>query len=229
MKPIKIDFDKLSVGKISFDKTPSETSFDVLLKNAMETFRPYERQCENLLNFVQTYKVKDEMGAQILNGVAGDAKDLADKLDETRKKIIKEPDTTVRKINAFVKKYRDKLTNPRGKNGAYELAMAKLGEFHMEQKKKLLKAQAKINKDLEKSQIDLPIALPENKTIESAGGKTHFRKEWTYEVRDISKVPSNYLLVDDAKIKATIKAGIRDVPGLHIYETSKPQYRRNTK
>lgn len=46
----------------------------------------------------------------------------------------------------------------------------------------------------------------------------HTVKRWRYEVIDLGSVPEGYLAVDDAEVKAAIKEGIREIPGLRIYQ-----------
>lgn len=44
------------------------------------------------------------------------------------------------------------------------------------------------------------------------------RKVWTYEVVDAMAVPRQYLAVDNAKIKFDVGQGVRDIPGVKIYQ-----------
>ena len=42
-----------------------------------------------------------------------------------------------------------------------------------------------------------------------------------FEVECLASVPLNYLMIDEEKVKAALKAGIREIPGLKIYEDKK--------
>lgn len=42
--------------------------------------------------------------------------------------------------------------------------------------------------------------------------------KWLHEVEDFDKIPREYLVLNDARIKAEISAGKRDVPGIRYYE-----------
>lgn len=44
------------------------------------------------------------------------------------------------------------------------------------------------------------------------------RTVWMHEVTDATKIPREYLIVNDAAIKAAIKAGVREIAGIRIYE-----------
>lgn len=41
---------------------------------------------------------------------------------------------------------------------------------------------------------------------------------WTFKVMDPLRVPMEYLMIDEAKVKAAIKAGERQIPGIYIYQ-----------
>ena len=173
---------------------------------------------------------------------AAEAKSLADRLDSERKEHIKEPDTFVRGLNAFVKSFRDVLTNPKNKSGLVEIAKTKIGQYQyqkeLERRKKeeaarkaQEKLQAEMNKEAKKAGVEAPelppVVLPEKQeAIRTGSGSAHMQTEWVHELTDITKVPAEYLMVDDRKVKAAIKAGIRNISGLEIKEVPKVSLRK---
>lgn len=44
---------------------------------------------------------------------------------------------------------------------------------------------------------------------------------WTFSVKKLEKVPTDYLQVNEYNIKLAIKNGLRDIPGLEIYKTQR--------
>lgn len=62
---------------------------------------------------------------------------------------------------------------------------------------------------------------------ESGSGTAYQRKgDWTYRLTDMSKVPIEYLLVNGPLVNKKIKGGVRDIPGLEIYQAeSKTQFK----
>lgn len=54
--------------------------------------------------------------------------------------------------------------------------------------------------------------------MEANVGESQTQKHWTFEVVDITKVPVLYLDVDTAVVRAAIRDGERDIPGLRIYQ-----------
>lgn len=48
------------------------------------------------------------------------------------------------------------------------------------------------------------------------GGTAGLRDNWIYEIANISDVPAHFLMINDAAVKAAIKGGSRNIPGLTI-------------
>lgn len=59
---------------------------------------------------------------------------------------------------------------------------------------------------------------PRKTTRAETGATTTVKKVWTYQLRDLSKVPTSYLVLDSAKVRAAIRDGVRDIPGIEIYQ-----------
>lgn len=59
------------------------------------------------------------------------------------------------------------------------------------------------------------------------GGKAVAARQakWTYEVTNLEAIPRQYLMVSDAAIKAAIAVGVRDVPGLKIFQAKSTSFR----
>jgi len=54
--------------------------------------------------------------------------------------------------------------------------------------------------------------------IRTEAGTTSSVWAWTFRVTNEADIPREFLVLDEAKVRAAIKAGRRDVPGLTIYE-----------
>lgn len=69
--------------------------------------------------------------------------------------------------------------------------------------------------------------VPRTTRVEG-GGSTTLQTEWVHEVVDLSKVPREYLALDEAKVKFAIKDGARgdSIQGLRIVERPKMATRR---
>lgn len=66
-----------------------------------------------------------------------------------------------------------------------------------------------------------PVHVPAFGSRPSSGGSSSVKgitKSWAHEVEDISLVPREYLMIDEAKVKEAIKAGTRIIPGIKIFQ-----------
>lgn len=53
-------------------------------------------------------------------------------------------------------------------------------------------------------------------TAPTVSGISHTER-WTWSLIDIGAVPREYLIVDDAKVSAAVRAGERNIPGIRIF------------
>lgn len=60
----------------------------------------------------------------------------------------------------------------------------------------------------------------------ATGNKASASVNWTHRVTDPDKVPRQYLMVNEAAIKAAVKGGTRTIPGVEIFEAAKTAIRR---
>lgn len=71
----------------------------------------------------------------------------------------------------------------------------------------------------EPAPVVAPVAVREVARVTSIGGaKATASRKWVHEVTDPDAVPRQYLMVNDAAIKAAIAGGKREIPGVRIYE-----------
>jgi hypothetical protein len=69
----------------------------------------------------------------------------------------------------------------------------------------------------------LPLTFPkaENVTRTETGAAAFQRKSWEFELSDILQVPRDYLILDEKRVRDSIRMGIREIPGIRIFETTK--------
>lgn len=56
------------------------------------------------------------------------------------------------------------------------------------------------------------------RVMHAESGQVATRKAWDFEVVDAEKVPRLYLVVDEAALRKAVRSGLRDIPGVRIYE-----------
>lgn len=156
-------------------------------------------------------------GTFLLSGLSKAKKGIEDQ----RISFTKPLNESLKSINTFFKRFSDPIIQ------ADRDLRNKLAKHRQEMEYKRLEEQMKVeerNKKLveEAKAKGLPIIdptiLPEvpdlNKTI---GGVT-VKEVWTFKVKEIEKIPTQYMAVDEVKIRTAIRSGVRDIPGIVIFK-----------
>lgn len=204
-------------------KQAVDKAADMLKKQFGVQVRKYAEEAKKLV-------ITDDESEKQMISKAGEMKALFAQIDTKRKEIIKYHDQYVRKVNALAKSFKDIL------DPAIQNLRCKLGNYQykkelerQKREKKALKEQnilqKQIRKEAEKKGIEAPEMPPpapveKKQTITRAddGSSAYIRTEWAFEIIDLSKVPDEYKMLDDKKVNAMIKAGVRIIEGLRIFE-----------
>jgi hypothetical protein len=64
----------------------------------------------------------------------------------------------------------------------------------------------------------MPTVEAPAKTVHTAAGKVTMRSVWKAEVIDFNLLPDEYKVADEVKIGKVVRAGVRQIPGVRIYE-----------
>lgn len=67
---------------------------------------------------------------------------------------------------------------------------------------------------------------PEVRNLETSNATTVDLPDFTFEVSDMTMVPKEYMVVDEARIKLAMKQGVEFIPGLHLKKQTKTSIRR---
>jgi len=73
----------------------------------------------------------------------------------------------------------------------------------------------------------IPIKPAEATRVVSSTGRVSATAQtvWSHELVDLAAVPREYLTLNDARVKAAIAAGVREIPGLRIVENLRTSIR----
>lgn len=98
---------------------------------------------------------------------------------------------------------------------------ARLRKQQAEEEKKRAEL-AKANAQPEPPPLPPPVVAPAipKTTRPTGGGAVTEKKFWAFDVVDETKIPREYCVPDVGKIRSLVRAGIREIPGVNIYEKS---------
>ena len=169
--------------------------------------------------------IADDFVAGHAADFAKDLKAAAGALDETRTRIKKPVLHAQRLIDGGAKALSDRVASAVREVEARVTAYLKVKEAEA---RAALEAE-EAARAVDEADITLAVlnqaeeatALELTRTRGVGGALTALKAAWTYEVEDITKVPVAYLQVNDAAVRAAIKQGAREVPGLRIWNDAK--------
>jgi hypothetical protein len=182
------------------------------------------------------------------------AKKLAKKIEEARKQIIGPASEYVGAVNNFAKSFTAPLseieTQLKKKINDHDRSMEiqrqqreqaarqAAAELQARLDKEAAEANKKAQAEAKKAglkpesvevivapQVPEPIMPAEKAVTRTDSGASYQRKTWTFEVFDESLVPAEYLIVDPIKIRQAVRMGIREIPGVKIYEKTETSFR----
>lgn len=171
------------------------------------------------------------------------ATDILNELKKIMKDAKEKRDSIVKPLDA-AKKAADKLykeiTEPLEKAERYIKNL--MGDYFQKKEaerrrlqaiedERLKKAQAKYEVKAAKAEekgVTLPpapvatiVQAPEKTVKAESGASSTVTMEWTYEILDENKVPEQYKRVHPPLINAAVKSGVRDIPGVRIFQQPK--------
>jgi len=200
-----------------------------LLEVAKARFQREIAEMETAVEVAENFLVVDDRTHKEAIKNAGAIKKMLKALDVERKDVIGGADAFVRGVNAFIKIFKDmsnKAVNQYSRKcSTYSAKVeAERRKREAEAKKQAEEMQAKIDADAKAGGYEAPKVefIPETRESSvvrtESGASAHTRKVWTFEIEDLEKVPGKYKVVDDKVVNADIRAGVRNIPGLKIYQ-----------
>lgn len=217
-----LDFSGIAEGKTS----PLD------LVTAKQRFVVYVQAIDEMVGKAEIHEVTDEATSKMAVSMAADAKRLFNKIERQRKELVEQPNLFVKSINSFTKTFQEKLKKVENglktkvSNYQYKLELERR-EQEKKAKEAVEKFQKRINQEAKEKGVEAPVVptpvIPEAKTITRTeeGASASQRAVWEFEVVNIDKIPREYLVLDKIKVRQAIKMGVREIPGLRIFETMK--------
>ena len=214
--------------------------YDFQLSRARSLFAEHELAIKEKVNAAKVLNVDSPESEQEALALGLPLDRLYKRIEEARVSFVDQPNKYVKAVNSLAKHYQALIDDGRkyvktqlsayARHKAMEAQRKALEEQKArEEARKAAEAEAAALKaeaekaGLKAPDIDLPPpveAAPPmvEKTVRSSEGSATTVKVYKFEVIDPQQVPREYLSVDEKKIRAAVKDGIRAIPGVNIYE-----------
>lgn len=187
-----------------------------------------------LINDVNSLEVKanqleitDEKSMVEASSILGVIASTKKRFEDVRKFFTKPLNDHVRNIKDQFKAQAEPL------NRADKIIRTKVLKYNQEQERKRKEEEERLRKLVEEAnkkaqeyaeitgEEHIPIVIPQTEvkqSVKSNLGTTTIKKVWTFEVVNENEIPREYLVLDVKKVNEAIKAGVREIKGLKIYE-----------
>ncbi len=215
------------------------------LEVARQGMEPFRKKALDFEAKALAIKVTSEVTQTSATALAGEVKKAAKAVEDTRKQSVTPLNEIVRDINALAKEISAPLEKAEAylKNQLTHFATQQELERRKEEERRRQEAaaeQARLNAEAAAEQnrlnaeakakgldvvasIQAPL-VPEvvveaaPSTVRTASGSSFLRTTWTFEVVDLASVPREFLILDEKQVNASIKAGVREIQGIRIFE-----------
>jgi hypothetical protein len=166
---------------------------------------------------------EEQMGIDSL----ADVKRFMKQVEDARKGQVDPFNKLVKRVNDMFRPIGDGLEKSESaiKDKVKQWRIKKEQIRQAEERKRQAEYAAKIAEEqakakLEKREAEIVIPPPAIIQTQTKGSTStaSSRKVWKYEIVDESKIPDEYFVLDESKIKNMIRAGTREIPGVRIYE-----------
>lgn len=196
-------------------QTPQYTSNLSQIETYLDHLEPMLDQIHGRLDEVRHFDVCSKWAADEILSFSTEAKKSTKQFEDLRM-YLNEP---AKKYQATINERMRKFTAPL--KDTVEAVKEKIDQFEEKVKKEQIKAQEEALKmavDMGLNEVPY-VANPQQ--IRSESATVYKKKSWSFKMNDLKKVPLEYLQVDQEKVEIAVRNGVRNIPGLEIYETEK--------
>lgn len=187
---------------------------------------------------VEALEITDDKSATVMIETGTQTKEILKSIESAVANRVGHIKKLIQEANAIIRYYKDEVGD------IQDITKLKIGKWQREQeiiRQETLRKQQeeidKVNEALRKQAEEKNLIAPkeiiapvvtEQKTLRTSGGaKATAVKRWVFDVVDIKElagaviednIPTTYIQVNQVIINQAIKQGIRQIPGLRIYQ-----------
>jgi len=193
-------------------------SKEVNISRMEEITQPFNEQIPELVDAAESFVVESEEDVSKASEFMSSLKKMERAIEDKRLEVTRPINESIKTLNAMFKELSAPILS--ATNTMYSKIMSwrtKEKARIEEERMALLKAQALAAKNNDEELVE---AIEELKPapVQQTINKAQTRLIWTYEVIDTTKVPIEFLEVNTSAVGEAVRKGIRDIPGIKIYQ-----------
>jgi hypothetical protein len=176
----------------------------------------YKTEVKQVLEYTKTLEIKSAKSASnAIDYIAG-VKDLIEAITAKKMELTQEARDYTAKINNLAKSFLEPLSLVK------DMILQKIDHWKLEE----ARLEAEASQTAQEYGVEVLPNFIDNSHLGAEKASSYERESYSYTVADESLVPREYLMLDDKKIKAVIKAGVRNISGLAITKSTKTIVKR---
>lgn len=198
----------------------SSTSLPSIVPEQDKMTQELQQQGSTLLAAAEMMEIVDALSLEAATNTLGVIADTKKRVEERRQFFVKPLNDHVKTINNWFKSILAPLEQAdsilRQKILKYRQEEARKRKEEEERLRKLMEEQAKQNPEVP---VPTTVIVPQlERTVQGAYGQVQAREVWMFKIVDESQIPREYLMPNEKAIRAAVKGGVRNIPGVLIYK-----------
>jgi hypothetical protein len=200
-----------------------------------DALKVYEAECNRMKQIAQDHQVVDEESNRSAIEMAAQAKRLGKTVEDLRLEKVRPYQAYTKAIGNLAKIYTDTADmierTLKGKINSYLAAeRMKKAEAERRAQEEARKLQAQLDqeakeKGLPQVEVPLPVLPQKMDPVRTEEGSASQRKDWKWQVVSPDEIPREYLALDSVAVNKAVRAGVRSIPGIKIYQEESVQIR----
>jgi hypothetical protein len=179
-----------------------------------------KKEISPMVTEASSYVVDTEEDVEVASAFLRKVKDMQKMVEDKRLTFTKPLNESLKNINSTFKEMKEPLEEAlsivTGKILTWKRAENIRIEAEQAAYRKIQEAEAELNRLQNKPVVvEEPIVIA---PVVNRIGNMQTVKRWTFEVVDFAKVPDDLKLINSTAVNSIIREGIREVPGLKIYQ-----------
>jgi hypothetical protein len=179
-----------------------------------------KKEISPMVTEASSYVVDTEEDVEVASAFLRKVKDMQKMVEDKRLTFTKPLNESLKNINSTFKEMKEPLEEAlsivTGKILTWKRAENARIEAEQAAYRKIQEAEAELNRLQNKPVVvEEPIVIA---PVVNRIGNMQTVKRWTFEVVDFAKVPDDLKLINSTAVNSIIREGIREVPGLKIYQ-----------
>jgi len=195
----------------------------------------YEPDIAAMVDEARALTIQDDISNAQASELGNRARKLVKGIEEIRKHHVAPLNERASQINAAAKVYTERLGE------VVETLKRKITIFDNQLEIERRKAEEQARQAIAEEQarldamakengvapviLEMPLPSEPPRVVRTESGSSFQKKRWTFEIENESDIPRHYLAIDEKKIQADINAGVREIPGVRIFQKKETNFR----